>query len=140
MVVGSPLNALFVEPPFDRIVLIDVDAEKITSLKELCGDDKRVEIWPGDCNDVLSSKVIPSLPYSSYWRALCVLDPYGVHGRTLQWSTIKKLADLQTVDIFLNFPLMDINRNILRGRLDNTDNSNIAAFNDFWGGDDWIVT
>ena len=137
MVPGSPLNALLVEPRFDRIVLIDLEEGKVESLKTLCGHDKRVEIEPGDCNEVLLDKVAPSLLYSSYWRGLCVLDPYGIHGKTLRWQTIKQIADLGTVDIFLNFPLMDINRNTLRSRLANADNADVAAFNTFWGSDDW---
>ena len=138
MVPGSPFNALLVQPPFDRIVLIDVDAEKAESLTRLCGHDKRVEIVPGDCNEVLSKKVAPMLSFSSYWRGLCVLDPYGIHGKTLKWQTVKQLADLKTLDIFLNFPLMDINRNTLRNRLNDASVSNVAAFKEFWGGEDWI--
>jgi three-Cys-motif partner protein len=137
MVQGSPLNALFVEPRFDRIVLIDLDAEKVESSKTLCGHDKRVEIRSGDCNEVLLDKVAPSLSYASYWRGLCVLDPYGIHGKTLRWQTIKQLADLQTLDIFLNFPLMDINRNTLRRSLANADDADVAAFNEFCGTEDW---
>lgn len=137
MISGSPLNALLVEPRFDRIVLIDLDAEKMESLKAICGNDKRVEIEHGDCNEILLSKIVPSLPYSSYWRGLCVLDPYGIHGKTLRWQTIKKLADLRTVDIFLNFPLMDINRNTLRKRLVNVDDTDVAAFTEFCGTEDW---
>ncbi len=137
MVPGSPLNALLVEPRFDRIVLIDIDAEKAELLKSLCGHDNRVEIEPGDCNEIILKKITPALPRSSYWRGLCVLDPYGIHGKPLNWLTIKKLADLKTMDIFINFPLMDINRNTLRNRLTNADDMDIAAFTLFWGGDDW---
>jgi three-Cys-motif partner protein len=137
MVPGSPLNALFVEPKFDRIVLIDLDTEKVESLKAVCGNDKRVEIEPGDCNEIILNKIVPSLPYSSYWRGLCVLDPYGIHGKILRWQTIKELAELRTVDIFLNFPLMDINRNTLRKRLANADDADVAAFTEFCGTEDW---
>jgi three-Cys-motif partner protein len=137
MVQGSPLNALLVEPQFDRIILIDIDAEKVELLNTLCGHDTRVEILSGDCNEVLLDKVAPSLPYASYWRGLCVLDPYGIHGKTLGWQTIKQLADLRAVDIFLNFPVMDINRNTLRSRLATADDADVAAFNEFCGTEDW---
>jgi len=137
MVPGSPSNALLVEPRFDRIVLIDLDSEKVESLKALCRNDKRVEIKTGDCNEILLNTTVPSLSYSSYWRGLCVLDPYGIHGKTLRWKTIKQLADLKTVDIFLNFPLMDINRNTLRKRLANTDDTDVVAFSEFCGTEDW---
>jgi three-Cys-motif partner protein len=137
MVQGSPLNALLVEPRFDRIVLIDLDAKKVDSLTTLCGHDERVEILSGNCNEVLLDKVAPSLPYSSCWRGLCVLDPYGIHGKTLHWKTITQLAALKTVDIFLNFPLMDINRNTLRKSLANADDVDVTAFNEFCGTEDW---
>lgn len=137
MVPGSPLNALLVEPRFDRIVLIDLDAEKVEHLRTLCGHDKRVEIEPGDCNEILLKKIIPQLPRSSFWRGLCVLDPYGIHGKMLRWQTIKQLADLRTVDIFINFPLMDINRNTLRKSLASSGDDDIAAFNEFCGTEDW---
>jgi len=137
MVQGSPLNALLVEPRFDRIVLIDVDANKVTSLKSICGHDKRVEIEAGDCNEVLLDKILPTLPYSSFWRGLCVLDPYGIHGKPLRWQTIKKLADIQTIDIFINFPLMDINRNTLRKELATADDADVDAFTEFCGTEDW---
>lgn len=130
-------NALLVEPRFDRIVLIDLDAKKVDSLTTLCAHDERVEILSGDCNEVLRDKVAPSLPYASYWRGLCVLDPYGIHGKPLRWQTIKQIADLGTVDIFLNFPLMDINRNALRRSLANADDDDVAAFNDFCGTEEW---
>lgn len=137
MVKGSPLNALLVEPRFDRIVLIDFAPDKVASLRTLCGQDDRVEIEPGDCNEILLRKVAPSLRYSSYWRGLCLLDPYGIHGNPLKWQTIKHLADLKTIDIFLNFPLMDINRNTLRRSLANADDADISAFNDFCGTEEW---
>jgi len=137
MVPGSPLNALHVEPRFDRIVLIDLDAEKVEYLRKLCGHDKRVEIESGDCNEILLEKIIPKLTYSSYWRGLCVLDPYGIHGKMLRWQTIKQLADLRTVDIFINFPLMDINRNTLRKSLASSADDDVVAFNEFCGTEDW---
>lgn len=137
MVQGSPLNALLVKPPFDRIVLIDLDMEKVESLRGLCGNDERVEIEPGDCNEVLQKKVAPTLSYESYWRGICVLDPYGIHGKPLRWSTIRQLADLGTLDIFLNFPLMDINRNTLRKQLASAQAADVAAFTEFCGTEDW---
>lgn len=137
MVPGSPLNALYVQPPFDRIVLIDVDSEKVRFLRSICGSDSRVEIQAGDCNEVLLSKVLPTLPYKSYRRALCVLDPYGIHGKTLRWLTIQQIALAQTFDVFLNFPLMDINRNTLRKRLESVATPDILAFTEFWGSQDW---
>jgi hypothetical protein len=75
MVQGSPLNALFVEPRFDRIVLIDLDAEKVESLKTLCGHDKRiVAAYHEDplyhSRDVIPVKIESSFPDPLYLLAI----------------------------------------------------------------------
>lgn len=75
-VLGSPMNALLVEPPFREYHF----------------------------------KVLPKAKYKDYRRALCILDPYGLH---LDWKVIYKVGQMKSIDIFLNFPVADINRNVL---------------------------
>ena len=43
-------------------------------------------------------------------RALCLLDPYGLH---LDWDVIQQAGQSEAVDMFLNFPVMDMNRNAI---------------------------
>ena len=46
-------------------------------------------------------------------------------------------GQLQTVDLFLNFPVADINRNVLWRDPDRVDAADIARMNRFWGDDSW---
>lgn len=64
----------------------------------------------GDCNRVLLEQVFPKVKYEEYRRALCVLDPYGLH---LNWEVIETAGNMKSIEIFVNFPIMDMNRNAL---------------------------
>lgn len=109
---GSPLNALLVEPPFAEFHLIDLDTGKASSLRELAGErlGQDVFVYEGDCNQVLLNEVLPRVRYQDFRRAMCILDPYGLD---LDWRVIEATGKLKTIDLFLNFPIMDMNRNIL---------------------------
>jgi three-Cys-motif partner protein len=107
---GSPLNALNIQPPFREYHFIDLNAAKVEHLQNLVGDRRDVHIYEGDCNDVLIQNIFPTLKYESYRRALCLLDPYGLD---LKWDVMFQAGQLKTIDMFLNFPVIDMNRNVL---------------------------
>lgn len=131
---GSPLNALEIDNPFTEYHYIDIDKEKAETLKRLTGDRTNINIYQEDCNEVLVKKLLPTLQYESKKRALCILDPYGLH---LHWETIITAAKLRTTEIFLNFPLMDMNRNVLHKDLLSADLDQIERMNKFCGTDEW---
>ncbi len=131
---GSPLNALEVNPPFTEYHFIDLDRKKIELLEKITLEDPYVHLHNGDCNEILTEIIFPTLTYDTFKRALCFLDPYGLH---LKWETIKTAADLKTVDIFLNFPIMDMHRNILFEDLSTADPEDIKRMNAFWGDETW---
>lgn len=131
---GSPLNALEIDNPFTEYHYIDIDKEKAETLKRLTGDRTNINIYQEDCNEVLVKKILPTLQYESKKRALCILDPYGLH---LHWETIITAAKLRTTEIFLNFPLMDMNRNVLHKDLLSADPDQIERMNKFCGTDEW---
>jgi len=133
-VLGSPLNALHVKPPFKEYHLIDLDQTKISNLKAEIGDRKDVHIHYGDCNSILLNKVYPSIRFEDYRRALCLLDPYGLH---LNWEVIKTAGQGRAIDLFLNFPVADMNRNVLWHDPDGVDPADIDRMNAFWGDDSW---
>lgn len=110
MVPGSPLNALYVQPPFPEYHLIDLDSKKVDSLRSHTKDWPNVSIYEGDSNEVLIQKMFPKARYGDYRRALCLLDPYGLH---LRWQAIESAGNMKSIDIFLNFPVQDMNRNVL---------------------------
>lgn len=133
-VAGSPLNALTVSPPFAEHHFIDLDAEKVRALEEIAGRREDVHVYRGDCNDILVEDVFPKLTYSSFRRALCLLDPYGLH---LNWEVIATAAELRTVEIFLNFPIHDINRNVLVRDPAKRDPRQVARLDAYWGDGTW---
>ena len=133
LVPGSPLNALAVDPPFEKIHLVDLEPERVDNLRRLTADDPRVKVYSGDSNAILLSEVFPTIKYEAFERGLCVLDPYGLN---LNWSVMSAAGESKTIEIFLNFPIMDMNRNVLR-RSGDADAKDIARMNAFWGDESW---
>ena len=131
---GSPLNALYVKPPFDQLYLIDLDGNKTGILKELTSEHRNVHIYQGDCNQILLKEVFPKVKYKNYRRALCLLDPYGLH---LKWEVIEAAAQSKSIEIFLNFPTMDMNRNHLSKRFEILDGKANERMTAFWGDESW---
>jgi len=134
LVPGSPLNALAVEPQFREFHLIDIAPEKIETLKELVGPRPDVFIYQGDCNEILLKDVFPRVRYDQYRRGLCVLDPYGLH---LDWMVIETAGRMKSLDLFLNFPVQDMNRNVFWKNPEGVDETQIRRMNSFWGDESW---
>jgi three-Cys-motif partner protein len=95
---------------------------------------KSVHIYHGDCNDILLSKVFPQVLFKNYRRGLCLLDPYGLH---LKWEVIRTAGEMKSIDMFLNFPVADMNRNVLWRNPQGVDPADIERMNAFWGDDSW---
>lgn len=131
---GSPLNALEIKNPFTEYRFIDIDKAKAEALEVLTREQSNIKVYAEDCNEALVKKIFPSLQRKSKKRALCILDPYGLH---LYWETIVEAAKLRTTEIFLNFPLMDMNRNVLHKDLLSADPDQIERMNRFCGSEEW---
>jgi three-Cys-motif partner protein len=131
---GSPLNALAIKPPFKEFHLIDLDSTKTQQLRQLTESQKGVSIYEGDCNEILLTKVFPQVQYTQYRRGLCLLDPYGLH---LDWRVIKTAGQMQSLEIFLNFPVADMNRNVLWRDSAGVDQQQAGRMTEFWGDESW---
>lgn len=131
---GSPLNALNVRPPFKEYHFIDLNAEKVEFLRGLVGGRKDVSIYEGDCNEVLLRQIFPTVEYGSYRRALCLLDPYGLD---LSWAVIFQAGQLGTIDMFLNFPVMGMNRSALWRHPEKVSADQARRMTRFWGDESW---
>lgn len=131
---GSPLNALAIRPPFQEYFLIDLDGDKVAHLRSLVGDRPDVHLLQGDCNQVLLTDVFPNVRYDRYRRALCLLDPYGLH---LHWEVLRRAGEMKSFDLFLNFPTMDMNRNALWRDQKGVDPGDQARMTAFWGDESW---
>jgi three-Cys-motif partner protein len=131
---GSPARALKVQPKFDKYFFIDIDGKKTDFLRDLCGDREDVEIHTGDSNEYLINTILPKIEFKKFNRALCLLDPYALH---LDWQVILTAGKSKAVDMFLNFPVMDMNRNAIWRRPDEVPQDGIGRMNKFWGDDSW---
>lgn len=131
---GSPLNALNVEPRFMEYHFIDLDKNKLSFLQSLAPSSDNVHFYNEDCNATLCEKIFPRVRYADYKRALCLLDPYGLH---LNWEVIEMAGQMGTIDIILNFPTADMKRNVFWRNPEKVADGDIARMNAFWGDGSW---
>lgn len=134
LIPGSPANALWIDPPFSGYYLIDMNSKRVDLLQELAKDRKDVTIYHGDCNRILVEKIFPKVRRDQFRRALCILDPYGLH---LDWEILLTAGQMQSVEIFLNFPIMDMNMNVLKRDKSKVDPAQSSRMNAFWGDESW---
>jgi three-Cys-motif partner protein len=131
---GSPARALKVSPPFDHFYFIDMNPEKTAHLAMLCKGRRDVDIVTDDATSYLTQKLLPTIQYKKFNRALCLLDPYGLH---LDWDVMLQAGQSKAIDLFLNFPVMDMNRNAIWKNPDKAPQDGIERMNRFWGDDTW---
>lgn len=131
---GSPVNALNVRPPFSEYHFIDLDGTRADRLQQVTEGEKNVRVYHGDCNEILLSQVFPRAQYEDYSRWLVLLDPYAIN---LDWEVVAKAGAMRSIEIFLNFMVMDINMNVLRSNPDKVAPSQIARMDGFWGDTSW---
>ena len=108
-------------------------AKRLRQLVKSKFPEKKAHIITEDCNEALL-KILPIIKYKEFKRALCLFDPYGLH---LNWSVVELAGKMKTVEVFINFPLMDTNRNVLWRNPEDVSKSNIKRMNSFWGDDSW---
>jgi three-Cys-motif partner protein len=82
----------------------------------------------------LLKEVFPKVRWGDFRRALCILDPYGLH---LDWKVIETAGRLGSIEIFLNFPIADMNRNVLWNEKDKVKQSQADRLTRFWGDESW---
>lgn len=134
---GSPARALKTSPKFDGFYFIDMDAQKTAHLKTICVGRSDVHIETGDASEYLTKVLLPTIDYGKYNRALCLFDPYGLH---LEWRAMELAGKSRAVDMFLNFPVMDMNRNAIWRNPDAVPKDGMDRMNRFWGDDSWRST
>lgn len=132
---GSPLIALNTEPPFHEYHFIDTAPARAQQLRALAGDRRDVYTYTQDCNTVLVRDVFPRAKYSDYRRAVCLLDPYNIN---LTWNVIAAAGQSKSIEIFVNFMIMDINRNALRRNPSKAVKSKVEQMTRLWGDDSWL--
>lgn len=131
---ASPLHALNVLPAFRQYYFIDIRRDRIVTLKDFVGKAEEVHICQGDANSILISKVFANVRSEERRRGLCLLDPYGLH---LNWEVIRTAGWMRSIDMFLNFPIMDMNRNVLWRNPERVGPQAISRMNAFCGDKSW---
>jgi three-Cys-motif partner protein len=141
LVWGSPTSVLLVDPPFKEYHFIDLDEGNIDVLEQQVRsrtqgpyDPDDVHFYNADCNKVLLSQVFPRVRFEDYRRALCLLDPYGLD---LDWQVILAAGQAKSIEVFLNFPIMDINRNALWRDKDKVTAKQRERLTRYWGDESW---
>lgn len=130
---GSPARALAIQPRFSHYHFVEMDEARAERLRTL-GGEKDVSVYQGDCNDVLLNKVFPKCRYEDYRRALCLLDPYALNPN---WEVVETAGEMRSIEIFLNFMIMDANMNILKKNPDSVAPEQAQRMTAFWGDDSW---
>lgn len=131
---GSPVNGLNVDPPFKEYHFIDLDGEKVEELRKIVGERDDVYIYAADCNTVLINDVFPRCKYEQYRRALCLLDPYSYD---YEWRVVETAGRMRSIELFLNFPIWALNRNVFRKDPSNVARSQIEKLERFWPDDSY---
>ena len=111
-----------------------MNPKKTSYLQKTCEGRSDVQIHTGDPTAYLTQEVLPKIQYRNFNRALCLLDPYGLH---LDWEVMRLAGQSQAVDMFLNFPVMDMNRNAIWHHPEKVPRDGIDRMNRFWGDELW---
>lgn len=133
-VLGSPRNAMGIQPGFSELHFIDLDGTRAAELRRLAANDARISVYEGDCNKVLLENVFPRCQYVDYRRALCLLDPYGLN---VNWTVLEVAGGMQSVEVFYNFMIMDANMNVFMKDPGKVVPEQAARMDAVWGDSSW---
>jgi three-Cys-motif partner protein len=133
---GSPRVALTIQRPFHSYTFIEKTPWRVQRLWELAEEfpDQAISIREGDCNRIITTEVTPRIRYEQFNRGLIFLDPFGMD---IEWSTIEQIAETRALEIFMNFPVMALNRTVLPNDPNVLTEAQIKRMNRFWGSTEW---
>jgi three-Cys-motif partner protein len=137
---GSVLRALDVDPPFKRLVFIEANRDRFRCLQEIATANPKRNIIPlrGDANAKLKD-IFGAPPWSNQrngrgsHRAIVFLDPFGM---SVQWKTLRLLAETGAVDVWYLFPTGAVNRQ-LAGDFAKVDEHKQRALDQVFGSSAW---
>jgi len=131
---GSARIALEVDPPFGRYLFVEANPSHAAALEELKREfthlNNRMEIVPGDANAYLQ-KWCSTTDWRDH-RAVVFLDPCGTQ---VEWSTVRCLAETESVDLWYLFPLSAVTR--LMPRAGKPPAGWVERLNHIYGTDSW---
>ena len=133
---GSPRVALTIQHPFHSYTFIEKTSWRVQRLQGLVDEfpDRDIRIREGDCNYIITTAITPRIRYEQFNRGLIFLDPFGMDA---EWSTIEQIAETRALEIFMNFPVMALNRTVLPNDPNALTGAQIKQMNRFWGSTEW---
>jgi three-Cys-motif partner protein len=136
---GTAAEVMNVQPLFDEYHFIELNPHKVKILREVLGvmddADDLVRVHRGDCNAILLQELLPTMTYDSYRKGLLFLDPYGLH---VDWKVVIAAGRSGCIDLLINFPIMHMNRSVLRGPSKAPPSlAEVQRMNRFWGDESW---
>lgn len=133
---GSPRVALTIDHPFHSYTFIEKTPWRVEQLQNLADEfpHQDIRIYEEDCNHVITDEITSRIRYEHYNRGLIFLDPFGMD---VEWTTIEQVAETQALEIFMNFPVMALNRTALPNSPNALTDSQIERMNRFWGSTEW---
>lgn len=104
---GSVQIALDIEPHFDQLDLVELNPQRVQSLRELRPRhaNQKIVVHEGDANKRLTEICQRFDPKTE--RAVLFLDPFGCQ---VDWSTLEAVAHTEAIDVWYLFPAFGINR------------------------------
>jgi three-Cys-motif partner protein len=133
LIQGSPARALSIRPAFSHYHFVEMDENRADRLRSM-SSQTNATVYHGDCNEVLLKQVFPQCRYEDYRRALCLLDPYKLNP---DWEVVQTAGKMRSIEIFLNFMIMDANMNALKKNPESVTTEQARRMTRFWGDDSW---
>ncbi len=99
---GSAIQALKIEKPFDEYIFIDNNQEYLAELQQRTQEyvhSRKIRFIPQDANEFIPQWCEQM---GSFDRAVVFLDPYGFQ---VQWSTIEAIAKTKKIDLWVLVPI-----------------------------------
>lgn len=133
---GSPRVALTIQYPFHSYNFIEKSPWRVRKLQRLQNEfpNLDIRIREGDCNRIITTEITTRIRYEQLNRGLIFLDPFGMD---LEWSTLQQIAETKALEVFLNFPVMALNRTVLANDPNALTETQVERMNRFWGSTEW---
>ena len=111
---GSARRALSADRKFDLYYFIESDKQKAIELQTMIDTEfpyikERIRVYCGDANEKLA-EIIKDIDWRKC-RGLLFLDPYATQ---VNWTTLAKIAETGSIDVWYLFPFHALNRMLPR--------------------------
>ncbi|MDE0406401.1 MAG: three-Cys-motif partner protein TcmP [Alphaproteobacteria bacterium] len=105
-IIGSTHRAINItDKPFGKLIFVEKNKERYMELLSVRNEfpNRDIEVENADANSFLRDFTLDW----KQWRGVLFLDPFATE---ISWSTIKKIADFNALDMWILFPTQAISR------------------------------